>query len=201
MSLGEQPDSPEPEPLPSEKIIALRDVFETNHVPYAFGGAIALFYYRDPRSTIDIDVNVFLPPERQAEVSRLLQRLYDVDLAQVTADVMTTGQTRSLWGTTFVDLFFADTQFHDAMAHRVRRMPFLETEINVLSAEDLLVCKMLFDRPKDWLDVQAVAANAQLGLDKRYVESALELFVDRSDARFERWRAAIDLSREHHNDR
>ncbi len=201
MSPVEQPASPELGPLPSEKIIALRDLFETNHVPYAFGGAIALFYYRDPRSTIDIDVNVFLPPERQPEVTTLLQSLYDIDVEKVAADVTTTGQARSLWGATFIDLFFADTRFHEAMARRVQRKPFLETEINVLSPEDLLVCKMLFDRPKDWLDVQAVVANAQVKLDERYVESALELFVDRSDARFERWRAATTPAEEPQSER
>jgi len=61
----------------------------------------------------------------------------------------------------------------------------------VLSAEDLLVCKMLFDRPKDWLDAQAVIDADKVGLDVRYIETALELFVDRSDVRFERWHAML----------
>ncbi|MHB1469276.1 MAG: nucleotidyl transferase AbiEii/AbiGii toxin family protein [Solirubrobacteraceae bacterium] len=189
MNHPEQPGAPELGPLPSEKIIALRDVFETHAVPYAFGGAIALFYYRDPRSTIDIDVNIFLPPERQAEITKLLRPIYDIDAAKVAADVTTAGQTRSLWGATYIDLFFADTEYHEAMGRRVQRKPFLDTEINVLSPEDLLVCKMLFDRPKDWLDVAAITANTDLNLDHRYIESALELFVDPTDARLARWRA------------
>ncbi|HVR05500.1 MAG TPA: nucleotidyl transferase AbiEii/AbiGii toxin family protein [Solirubrobacteraceae bacterium] len=194
MNDREQPVSAGLGPLPSEKIVALRDVFETNDVPYAFGGAIALFYYRDPRSTIDIDVNIFLPPERQVEIIGLLRPVYDIDVAQVAADVTTTGQARSLWGATYVDLFFADTEFHDAMARRVQRKPFLDTEINVLSPEDLLVCKMLFDRPKDWLDVEAVVASGQVTVDRRYIESALGLFVDPADARFDRWRAIVNLT-------
>lgn len=179
-------------PLPSEKIIALRDLFEDNEVPYAFGGAIALFYYRDPRSTLDIDVNIFLAPTREAEIAALLDSIYNLDSEQLAADVKATGQARSLWGSTYVDLFFADTEFHDAMATRIQRKPFLDTEINVLSVEDLLVCKMLFDRPKDWLDVGAVAANDAVGLDRVYIESALELFVDPSDGRFGRWHAIVN---------
>jgi hypothetical protein len=80
------------------------------------------------------------------------------------------------------------------MAQRVRRKPFLETEINVLSPEDLLVCKMLFDRPKDWLDVEAVVRGGRTELDREYLESGLELFVDRTDARFDRWRAVVEPS-------
>jgi hypothetical protein len=188
----ERPPASELGPLPSEKVIALRDAFETHDVPYAFGGAIALFYYRDPRSTIDIDVNVFLPPDRQAEVTDLLPSLYDVDREHVAAAVLQTGQARTLWGGTYVDLFFADTEFHEAMARRVQRKPFLGTEINVLSPEDLLVCKMLYDRPKDWLDIEAVLAAGRQQLDRDYLEAALELFVERSDPRFVRWRAITE---------
>ena len=32
-------------------------------VPHQFGGAIALAWYRNPRATTDIDVNLTLPPE------------------------------------------------------------------------------------------------------------------------------------------
>lgn len=186
-----EPSPPALSLLPSEKVLALRDALERAEIPYAFGGAIALFYYRDPRSTIDIDVNVFLPPERQADVVEVLADLYPVDAERVAADVAATGQARSAWDATYVDLFFADTEFHDVMARRVRREPFLDSEINVLSAEDLLVCKLLFDRAKDWVDVEAVVATMGERLDRAYVESALELFVERKDARFARWRATL----------
>lgn len=174
--------------LPSEKLLALRRVFYVSQIPYAFGGAIALFYYRDPRSTTDIDINVFLPPARQAEVLAVLGELFAVDPEGLGSEIEANGQARALWGTTFVDLFFADTDFHDAMARRVRHEPFLDEVIPVLSAEDLLVCKALFDRPKDWLDIAAVVASQGPGLDGAYVEAALGLFVEVSDHRFVRWR-------------
>ena len=178
---------PEEHLLPSEKLLALRHAFDAGRIPYAFGGAIALFYYRDPRSTTDIDVNVFLPPERQQEVLAVLSALFALDTVGLGREIEANGQARALWGTTFVDLFFADTDFHDAMAGRVRREPFLGEEIPVLSAEDLIVCKALFDRPKDWLDIAAVVASQEPALDGAYVEAALGLFVEPSDHRFARW--------------
>lgn len=187
MSEADRPSSAELGPLPSEKLVALRDALEHHQIPYAFGGAIALFYYRDPRSTTDIDINIFLPPTRQSEVVAVLETLYPLDAAQVKTAVEATGQARSAWDATYVDLFFADTEFHVAMSRRIRRQPFLDTEINVLSAEDLLVCKVLFDRPKDWLDIQAVVSAQGADLDGAYVDSALELFVDTTDHRFLRW--------------
>lgn len=182
---------PEAGPLPSEKILALSELLENREIPYAFGGAIALFYYRDPRSTIDIDVNIFLPTERQSEVAEALGTLYPIDAAKVSAEIEAAAQTRSLWGDTNVDLFFANTDFHTQMAERKRRQPFLGGEIDVLSAEDLLVCKMLFDRPKDWLDIEAVAQTIGPELDQPYIASALEMFVESTDARFDRWRTIL----------
>jgi len=176
----------------SDRIVALRDLFEARSIPYAFGGAIALFYHREPRSTLDIDVNIFLPPADEAQVVAALSTLYAIDGHRVSLDVRTSGQARSIWDTTYVDLFFADTDFHQMMSRRVERQPFLHTEINVLSVEDLLVCKILFDRPKDWLDIDAVARTKADRLDRRYIETAVATFVDPGDPRFERWRRTLE---------
>ena len=44
-------------------------------IPHAFGGALALAYYAEPRATIDIDVNVFVPTTSFDEVAEPLVRL------------------------------------------------------------------------------------------------------------------------------
>ena len=43
--------------------------------PHAFGGALALAYHAEPRATVDIDLNVFIPVERADEVLAPLGRL------------------------------------------------------------------------------------------------------------------------------
>ncbi len=48
------------------KVTAIDDALAV--VPHAFGGALALAYYAEPRATIDIDLNVFVPAERFADV-------------------------------------------------------------------------------------------------------------------------------------
>ncbi len=115
----------------------------------SFGGAIALNYHREPRSTLDIDINVFLAPDDETQALRCLETLSGLpDRERVERGLRDAGQARSLWGTTYLDLFFANTAFHGSMASRVVQEPFAGTEIPVLSIEDLLVCKVLFDRPK-----------------------------------------------------
>lgn len=81
--------------LPSEKLLALRHAFEAGQIPYAFRGAIAVFSYRDPRSTTDIDINVFLSPDRQAEVLSVLGELFAVDAPELGAEIEANGQARA----------------------------------------------------------------------------------------------------------
>src|SRR4029079_9320585 len=43
----------------AERIVALDEALAD--VPHAFGGALALAYYAEPRATVDIDLNLFVP--------------------------------------------------------------------------------------------------------------------------------------------
>jgi hypothetical protein len=61
-----QDHPPEP-PLP-DKVIAIHEALRAARIPHAIGGALALAYYAEPRATIDIDLNVFVSPERWKDV-------------------------------------------------------------------------------------------------------------------------------------
>jgi hypothetical protein len=54
------------------KIVSLHEMLDSAGVPHQFGGAIALAWYRNPRATTDIDVNVTLPPAAAEPVLGLL---------------------------------------------------------------------------------------------------------------------------------
>lgn len=141
-----------------EKVIAVDRALGEGRLPHAFGGALALAYYAEPRVTIDIDINVFAPPEKIDEVNLALTPLgvealeSDEDRFALERD----GQCRIWWGITALDLFFANGELHEAMRNAARRVPFGEDQIEVLSPEHLVVCKACFDRPKDWIDIEQV---------------------------------------------
>ncbi len=181
------------EPTWGEKVIRLSSELTAQGVPFAFGGAIALNYHRDPRSTVDIDINIFLAPEDHDTVVSALDRLYALsDSGAIDARLSERGQTRTQWGRTHVDLFFANTDFHASMAQRVVYEQFDDTAIPVLSIEDLLVCKALFNRPKDWIDIEAVAANKHDNIDRPYIEHWLGQFLSYDDPRLSRLRDALE---------
>jgi hypothetical protein len=165
-----------------EKIVAIDRALAG--VPHAFGGALALAYYAEPRATIDIDLNVFLPVTEAAPV---IERLEAVGAAgDVPMDVLARdGQVRLWWDRNPIDLFFSYDAFHDAAQAAVRVVPFAGTEIPILAADHLVVCKAVFDRPKDWVDIDAVRA-AGTALDAGEVLRWVSRITGPDDARFAR---------------
>jgi len=141
----------------TDKVIAVHRALDAATVPHAFGGALALAYCTgEPRATRDIDVNVFVAPETAGSV---LGSLHD-GVAHDDDDVagcIRYRQIRLWWARTPLDLFFGYHHFHDHAAGRVRRVPFADTVIPVLDGTDLVVFKALFDRPRDWVDIAAIA--------------------------------------------
>ncbi len=176
----------EAEPSWEGKVLGLNAALAQAGVPYAFGGAIALNYHREPRSTLDVDINIFLTPDNREPALAALRTLYDADEARIGRDLETQGQTRSMWGDTYVDLFFTDTAFHRSMAENVSYQPFGEAQIPVISAEDLLICKVLYDRPKDWVDIEAVAKTRGDELNADYMRSWLVEAIGEADPRIDR---------------
>src|SRR5579884_81043 len=173
----------------TSKVLALHDAFTDAHIAHAIGGAIALAYYGEPRATADIDVNVFVPETEGESVLRVVGGL-GAAVQTALRDVLRDGQCRVMWGQTPVDLFFATLPFNQAMARAVRIVPLAGRDIPILAAEHLIVCKALFNRPKDWPDI----AQMLLGVpDLRVAEirSWMNQLVGADDGRAQRLETLI----------
>jgi hypothetical protein len=172
------------EPSLPEKVVAIHSRLEQAKVDHAFGGALALAYFAEPRSTIDIDVNLFVSPSDYPDVARELAQIGVEDTADLAA-VERDGQCKLNWGDTPIDLFFAYDDLHEAMRTAARRERFGETTISVLSPEHLIVCKTIFNRPKDWLDIEQMLICVD-ELDAAEVRRWLARILGSDDPRTER---------------
>lgn len=169
------------EPSLVAKVVAIHHALEQAGLPHAIGGALALAYHGEPRATVDIDVNVFVPPTDSVKVGEILNPL-GVDLDGLTV-AERDGQVRLWWGRTPVDLFFAYDDVHTEMANHVETVRFADTSIPILSAEDLVFCKAVFDRPKDWIDIDQVLAAAGPRFDIARVRSMVDRVIGADDDR------------------
>lgn len=171
----------------AEKVLAVDRALA--ELPRAFGGAIALAYYAEPRGTIDIDLNIFVDVDRLDDVAAAFARI-DVSLDDAATAIRRDGQARVIWDGTPLDLFFAYDAFHYAAAAQRRLVPFADAIIPVLAPEHLVVCKVLFNRPKDWVDIEAML---ELGtaLDAAEVLRWVGRLAGDDDARYDRIAALL----------
>jgi len=182
------------EPSLPEKLLAIDDRLTDARLDHAFGGALALAYYAEPRATIDIDVNVFAPASEHDAVLAALAPL-GVEAGDATPEAaQCDGQCRWWWGRNPIDVFFAYDELHEAMREAINLVPFGDERIPILSPEHLLVCKVVYDRPKDWIDIEQVLA-AEAELDPAEVQAWLDRLLAADDPRIGRFGRLADRSR------
>ena len=174
-----------------DQLLAVHDGLDAAGIPHAIGGAIALGYcVLEPRGTRDVDVNVFVDPQRARDVFAAMPEGVEVSgmqLEQAERD----GQVRLHWGITPIDLFLSVLPFHDRVGAHVRVVPFEGRTIPVIDCAGLAVFKVMFDRPRDWIDIEAMVEARSLDIAdaSRWLREMLD-----EDPRIERL-AALSAAR------
>lgn len=172
-----------------EKIVGLHQALEAGEVPHAFGGALALAWCtKQARGTIDIDINVFLT---SADIEALANALPDglaispEDHAMLEAE----GQVRLHWGSVPIDIFLNTSEFHESLASRVRYESFGGDSVPFISCTDLAVFKCMFNRSRDWVDLEEMVAIGSLDIDK--VTGTILRYLGPDDPRIGRLQALV----------
>ncbi len=142
----------------ASRIVAVHEMLDSMKVTHQFGGAVALAWYRSARATTDVDLNVTLAPENAEPVLGAISHLGVTVSPSDRAAIERDGQTRLDWDGSYLDLFFATLDLHQEMAKHSRLVEFGPVQIPILSPEHLIVCKAVFDRPKDWVDIEEIIA-------------------------------------------
>ena len=149
----------------AEKIVAIHEALTRQGIPHAFGGALALAYYTlDPRGTSDVDLNLFVAEETPDEaLDALPEGIADRQAAK--ALIVKEGQTRLWWDETPVDVFFDNVDLHVQARANTRTVSFSDTEIPILGPVELAAFKALFNRTRDWADLEAMVAAQTLSIE------------------------------------
>jgi len=165
------------------KMMAVHESLAAARISHAFGGALALAWCtQQARGTIDLDVNVFVRPDRAATALAALPPEI-VATADDRALLERDGQARLWWENTPVDVFLNTTEFHEQVATRVNLEPFAGEQLPFLACRDLAVFKAFSNRTKDWADLEAMMAAGSL--DVSAVAGVLAGFLGAADDRIE----------------
>lgn len=149
-----------------ERLTAVHDALDKAKLPHAIGGAVALGYcIQEPRGTRDVDINIFVTRARADDVFAALPKDITVTLANV-EQVQRDGQTRLMWDDMPVDIFLNVLPFHDEVAAGVRPVVLAGRTIPVLDCGALTVFKAMFDRGKDWADIEAMVEHGSIDVER-----------------------------------
>ena len=179
------------------RAIAVHRSLTAAGISSALGGALALAYHvGEARATQDIDLNVSLPRDRAEEALTALPD--DVpwtaaDLAAIAKD----GQVRIMWPVETgppvpLDLFFEEHELHARAVKRALWVEMLDTDVPILTATDLSVFKALYDRSKDWVDIESMIDESPPSFDVHEALRWLAELLGPDDTRLDRLRALAE---------
>jgi hypothetical protein len=168
-------------------VARLIDGLAPSGIPYAFGGAVALSAWSEPRATAHLDVALFLDPARVGDATSVIRSagvVIDEDAAR--AEAQARGMFVGHAGLVRIDVFVPSISFDRVAEARRVPMRIAGRETFVHSPEVLAVFKLLFYRPKDLLDVERMLQIRGDAFDRAFVRRALaEMLPD--DPRIESW--------------
>jgi len=153
---------------------ALQEVvrtLEALELPYMLIGGLANLIWGEARTTQDIDITVQVDPAALPDtVSRLTQDFHalpESPLAFVqrtrVLPIMTNNGIRA-------DLIFAELPYQEEAIRRARPLRLGATEVRVCTPEDLIIHKIISERPKDLEDVRGIIHSQRSHLDRNYLD-------------------------------
>ena len=171
-------------PTPPEIAVELSRILAGADLHHAVGGALALGFYSNPRGTLDVDLNVFVDAGRaDAALEALAAGGVALERPVAREIIRERGELRLDHRGCRVDLFFNSIPFHEKASRRTRRVRLLGASMPILSAEDLIVFKFLYNRYKDLADIRQVFETVGDRLDRDYIRTGLIECVGAGDSR------------------
>jgi hypothetical protein len=144
----------------------LEDVFDRLDLQRSYGGAVAYNYYGPPRLTQDVDVLAVIP---DTKVSQFVEELSGagcrhmspdprpVEMPAVLQDLRSKAHLAAFMCRGIrTELFLAWHPFHYKVLQRSPIHDLEGRKIPIHAAEDLVIFKKVFDRPKDINDIKAI---------------------------------------------
>lgn len=157
------------------------EYLERQGIPYAVMGGFAVRIYALPRPTFDVDFTIALSRDRLGALYDRLERLgYTIPEPQRGGWIdhvqgLPVVKFQLLQGDHSIDLdvFLAETPFQQELLTRRQRYEAEGWAAWYVSAEDLILLKLIADRPKDRADVNDILF-VQGALDFAYLRSWAE---------------------------
>ncbi len=148
----------------------LARVLGERRIPYMLIGGIANLVWGEPRATLDVDATVLVEEAAWPALLQHLRRTFHIlpkkpleFLRETHVLPVETGEGVR------IDLIWATMPYEHTAIARATLEPVAGQQVRVCRPEDLIIHKIISNRPKDRDDVQAVIRRQGPRLDRRYL--------------------------------
>lgn len=156
------------------------DVFDRLRIQYAIGGALANNYWGIVRTTQDIDCLIALPAIKYQSLADELKTIgcmlrdaqgsvAPITVPRVLEHVNQRKFIEFDYNSVRIELFVPVVPLQDEILRRAIPLQFGDREAPITSAEDLILLKLVFHRPKDLHDVRGILWVQRGKLDLDYM--------------------------------
>jgi hypothetical protein len=163
-------------------VVEIAAALDSMTIDYMIVGGIANAVWGEPRATIDVDVTVVVENPGLSAAIAGLSRLFSTAVPDPDAFVR---RTRVLPLDTAdgvrIDVIFALLSFERDAVHRAARVVFGDRYVRVVTPEDLLLMKIVSERPRDLADAEALTRRRADTLDRAYLEPRIREFAESLD--------------------
>ena len=173
---------------PDEVVVELTKQLDAFGVDGAVGGALAVGLWSEPRSTIDVDITLFLDPKYPEKCVSLLTAIgCEFHRDKATDLLREFGYCKVSWRDCIVDIFLPTNPFLLLAKHRRSSLMFRGREVRFWNAEVMAVLKMMFYREKDYFDLEKLIRAQGTKLDRTWVRQRLTEICGELDPRINTW--------------
>jgi predicted nucleotidyltransferase len=160
--------------------VEIASFLDEQGVPYAVIGGLAVQYWGEPRTTMDVDIVVLVSPDRtqaflEAAVRRFTARLQDaVSFAQTNRMLLLSDADG-----TPIDISLGIPGYEEGVLQRAVTVTLPDNRvIRLVSPEDLIIHKCIAGRPRDKEDVERVLVRQRLSVEVGYIRQWLGAFAE-----------------------
>lgn len=149
---------------------ALTAYLDKRKTPYMVIGGIANLAWGMPRSTFDIDVTVWAPAGTEPALIKGLGAAFKALPAEPEKFALETRVLPLDVEGFRVDLILGQLPYEEQAIRRARVVEMEGVKVRMCAPEDLIVHKVLSERPKDLEDVRGIVRAQGKALDRAYLD-------------------------------
>lgn len=159
-----------------ETLLKLTRILKQNEIPYMVIGGYAVTYHGENRLTEDIDITLGVDIDYLDQLLPILRNEFTSRVKNVHNFVEKTNvlPIRDNHNSVKADLIFSFIDFERQAIEQAESLQLENDEIKIVSAEDLIIYKLISARERDIEDIKSVLDRKGDKIDFSYIDTHVE---------------------------